>query len=147
MSFHVSSVMSPSVVCRTECLVICTSFTRFVLPLVSSMGFQVSVTAPLPAVAVRLAGVVGLPVGSGNSPSARSNVNSLLGIRMLGKVGVALFPSNTAQTLTVMDSSSKYVVSVSASMVNVFGKELAAKLSTAMYVDVSPLVFVVSSGT
>ena len=41
------------------------SFTRFVLLLVPSMASQVSVTAPLPGVAMRLAGVVGLPVGPG----------------------------------------------------------------------------------
>ena len=117
------------------------------LPLVVSTGSQVSVTAPLPAVAVRLAGVVGLPVGSGSASSTRSNVNALLGTKTVGKDGVALFPNSTPQTRTVIDSSSKYVVSVSALMVNAFGKEPAAKLSTAIYVDLSPLVFVVSSGT
>ena len=45
------------------------SFTRFVLLLVVSTASQMSVTAPLPAVAVRLAGVVGLPVGSGSGVS------------------------------------------------------------------------------
>ena len=53
-----------------------TSFRTFVLLLVVSTASQVSVTAPLPAVAVRLAGIVGWPVGSGSAASV--NVTFIL---------------------------------------------------------------------
>ena len=87
-------------------------------------------TAPLPAVAVRLAGVVGFAVGSASAPSTRSNVKSLLFHLIVVKDGVAWVPDNTNRALILMDSSSKYAVSLSALIVKPIGKEAAAKSST-----------------